>query len=67
MHEIGTIYRVGVRGSSLYIFSQIIGQMLEIQHSMIVVCERINSCHQLYAYFFLRIKAKSVLQITNFT
>jgi len=47
MHEIDTIYRVQVRGSAHYNFSQIIGEMLEIQHSRIVVREFKNSCHQL--------------------
>lgn len=50
MHEIDTIYRVQVRGSAPYNFSQMVGEMLEIHHSMIVVCEFINSCHQLSTF-----------------
>lgn len=50
MHEIDTIYRVRVRGSAPYNSSQMIGEMLEIQHSMIAVREFINSCHQLSVF-----------------
>lgn len=66
MDETDKIYRVGVRGSTVYNFSQMIGQMLEIQHSMIVVCELINSCHQL-SVFVLKNQSKNILQITDFT
>lgn len=34
MHEIETIYRVQAGGSTPYNFSQMIGEMLEIQHSI---------------------------------
>lgn len=60
MHEIDTIYRVQVRGSTPYNFSQIIGDVLEIQHIMIVGHEFINSCHQL-SVFVLKDQSKKYL------
>lgn len=60
MHEIDTIYRVQVRGSAPYNFSQMIGEMLEIQHSMIVGHEFINSCHQ-SSVFVLKDQSKKYL------